>query len=121
MARVDPEDDTIRRFIALHYRYDPERRERRNVVTAAFDDEREFKAFLNAQHAELRARQATGAADTREQVSGVIHEPGDRERQQNQRLLRRAVRHGAWPRGWDPLNPPDGISRVSAGGPDKPR
>jgi hypothetical protein len=37
MARVDPEDDTIWRFIACHYRYDPQRQERRHVVVAAFD------------------------------------------------------------------------------------
>ena len=28
VARVDPEDDNIRRFIVHHYRYDPARRER---------------------------------------------------------------------------------------------
>jgi hypothetical protein len=32
MARVDAEDDTLRRYIVRHYRYDPERHERRHVV-----------------------------------------------------------------------------------------
>ncbi len=119
VARVDPENDTIRRFIVLHYRYDPARRERRNLVLAAFDEESEFEAFLAALNAELLARQSVGEADQREYVSGVIHEPGHRVRRQNQRLLRRALRHGTLPRGWDLANPPDGISVVSAGGTDR--
>jgi hypothetical protein len=44
MARVDPDDDSRRRYIVKHYRYDPERRERRHVVVAAFDSRREYKA-----------------------------------------------------------------------------
>jgi hypothetical protein len=42
VAEVDPDDDSIRRFIVRHYRYDPDRHERRHVVVAAFDSEREF-------------------------------------------------------------------------------
>jgi hypothetical protein len=43
MAQVDPADDSIKRFIVRHYRYDPERRERRHVVVAAFDNEPEYQ------------------------------------------------------------------------------
>jgi hypothetical protein len=35
MARVDPEDDSIERFIVRRYRYDSQRRERRHVVAVA--------------------------------------------------------------------------------------
>lgn len=53
MAAVDPDDDSIKRFIVLHYRYDADRRERRNVVVQAFDNEREFHAALTARRALL--------------------------------------------------------------------
>src|SRR5580700_7663243 len=43
MAQVDPADDSIKRFIVRHYRYDPERRARRHVVVAAFDNEPEYQ------------------------------------------------------------------------------
>ena len=46
MAEVDPEDDSIRRFIVRHYQYDPRRHERRHVVIAAFDNEREMWARM---------------------------------------------------------------------------
>ena len=60
VARVDPEDDDIRRFIVHHYRYDPQRRERRHVVVAAFDNEREFRACMEGVQAEIRRRREAG-------------------------------------------------------------
>lgn len=120
MAMVDPEDDSLRRFIALHRRYDQHRREWRDVVLEAFDDEREFQEFLDVRNAELQARQAAGETDLREHVSGVVREPGHRVRSRNQRLLRRALEHGVWPPGWDPRDPPDGVAAVTAGDPDRP-
>jgi hypothetical protein len=97
MATVDPDDDSIRRFIALHYRYDPTRHERRSVVVAAFDNEKEFQSFLDDRNAELLALQASGEAEAGEHVSGVVHEVGYRRKQQNARVLKRAVEHGVWP------------------------
>jgi hypothetical protein len=60
VAEVEPDDDSIRRFIVWHYRYDPDRHERRHVVVAAFDNDREFEACLEATEAELRRRRGTG-------------------------------------------------------------
>ena len=37
VAEVDPDEDTIARWVVAHYRYDADRRERRHVVVAAFD------------------------------------------------------------------------------------
>ncbi len=71
MARVDPYDDTIERWVAFHYRYDPERRERRNVIVAAFDRQRDFSRFLKASGAGLRAAIARGDAEPVEGMSGV--------------------------------------------------
>ncbi|MGH3478593.1 MAG: hypothetical protein ACRDQD_17370 [Nocardioidaceae bacterium] len=86
----------------------------------AFDDEREFQEFLDERNGDLEAKQRAEQADPREHVSGVVREPGHRLRAQNQRLLRRALEHGVWPPGWDPRDPPDGISTVTAGDPDRP-
>lgn len=94
MAQVDPENDSIRRFIVQHYRYDPARRERRQVVVAAFDNKREYRRFLETTAAEILRRKDAGAAEAEEYVSGVVREPGDQRRQQNARLIARAAAHG---------------------------
>jgi hypothetical protein len=96
VARVNPEDDTVERFIVRHYRYDRQRRERRHVVVAAFDNEPEFLASMEMVRSEIeRRRQAGEAVDPREHASGVVHEPGYLRRAANAHLARRAVRHGA--------------------------
>lgn len=96
VARVDPEDDTIWRFIAWHYRYDPQRRERRNVVVAAFDNRAEYFACMKSISAEIERRREHGeTVDPREHASGVVHEPGYLRRSANGHLVTRAFKHGA--------------------------
>jgi hypothetical protein len=96
MARVDPGDDGITRFIVRHYRYDPERRERRHVVVAAFDNEPEFWAAIQDVQADIRRRRDSGEpADPGEHASGTMHEPGYLRRAANGHLVTRAIRHGA--------------------------
>ncbi len=98
MARVDPEDDTIRRFIVRHYRHDPARRERRHVVVAAFDNEPEFLACIKRVAAEIGERRERGErVEPREHATGVVYEPGYLRRAANGHLVSRAIRHGvAW-------------------------
>jgi len=62
VARVDPDDDNLRRHVVWHYRYDTERHERRHVVVAAFDSRREFNAWLQAVSEEIERRNAAGQA-----------------------------------------------------------
>jgi hypothetical protein len=101
VARVDPDDDDLRRYIVHHYRYDPERHERRHVVVAAFDSRREYNACFQAASAELERRKATGEqVDPSEHVSGTVHEPGYRRRAANGRLVMRALGHGVAPGPW---------------------
>ena len=96
VARVDPADDSIERFIVQHYRYDPQRRERRHVVVAAFDNEREFRACMEGVQAEIsRRRDAGEPVDPGEHASGIVHEPGYLRRAANGHLVSRAIRHGA--------------------------
>jgi hypothetical protein len=60
VAKVDVGDDSIRRFVVHHYRYDAERHERRHVLVAAFDNRREFKACMAAIRADIERREAAG-------------------------------------------------------------
>jgi hypothetical protein len=46
VSEVDPKDDAIERWLVMELRYDPDRRERRNVVIAAFDSEDECNRRL---------------------------------------------------------------------------
>lgn len=85
MAEVDPDDDDILRYVVRHYRYDPERHERRHVVVAAFDNDAEFRAQIDALGTDLRRRKENAEADPREWISGVVLEPGHRRRQREER------------------------------------
>ncbi len=95
MALVDPEDDEIERWVVRVYAYDPARHERRHQVIAAFDNEAEFLALVEDRGARLKQHRLAGEQiDPRERLSGVHLEPGYRRRQQNERLIRRAIERG---------------------------
>ena len=101
MGRVDVGDDSIRRFVVSHYRYDPERHERRHVVVAAFDNKREFEACLRSIQADIDRRQAAGEpVDRNEHATGRIFEPGHLRRAATGHLVRRMIEHGVDPRPW---------------------
>jgi hypothetical protein len=90
MAQVDPYDDTRDRWVVFHYRFDPERHERRNVIVAAFDRKREFKSFMKKEGEALRAAREAGDAQAGENLSGVrwpagYHARIAEQRQQNRR------------------------------------
>jgi hypothetical protein len=85
VPEVEPDDDDVQRYIVYHYRYDDERHERRNVVVAAYDNESEFLARIDALNDELRARAARGEGDPRETVSGAVLGPGYRRQALAQR------------------------------------
>ena len=115
MAQVDPENDNIQRFIVRHYRYDPERHERRHVVVAAFDNEPEFQACMQEVGAEIRRRRENAEnVDRREHASGTICEPGYLRRAANGRLLWRAISHGVAPPRLERLELPSNTSYMTA-------
>ena len=98
VPEVSADDDSIQRFVVRHYRYDPERHERRHVVVAAFDNPTEFEQRIEELAAELELRRAsTEPPDPREGISGVVLEPWHRVLQQNAHLLKRAIAHGVVP------------------------
>ena len=95
MAHVDLSDDSIRRYVVRHYRYDPGRHERRHVVVAVVDNRREYHAELARASAALESRRLQGDdVDPREHITGTIREPGDDRRAADGHLLTRAVKHG---------------------------
>jgi hypothetical protein len=92
VAQVDPDDDGIDRWVVRRYAYDPLRHERRHQVVAAFDNESQFQALLAQSWEQLQQRRDTGEdIDVQEHYSGVYLEPGYRQRQQNRRLIWRAI------------------------------
>lgn len=121
MASVDPNDDSIYRFVVRHYRYDPDRHERRHMVVATFDTRQEFEASLTRADTELRERVARGEqVDPAEHISGTEYEPGYQRKQANGRLLTRAIRHGVVPANLDELELPSNVGIIRAGQP-RPR
>jgi hypothetical protein len=98
VAAVDPDDDTIDRWVVLHYRYDPDRRERRQVVVAAFDNPDEFHADIHSRAEQLRAHAKRGEEiDGLEHITGHAYPAGYRRRQRDAHLLKRAIEHGVAP------------------------
>ena len=96
MARVNADDDDLMRYVVCRFAYDPQRRERRHQIVVAFDNEREWAAFLDRAAAQLRQERAAGMiTDPGEHYTGAVLEPGYQRRQQNGRLIRRAIKRGA--------------------------
>lgn len=95
MPEVDPGDDSISRWVIYHYRFDPERRQRRNMVVAAYSDEVEFEAALAAYHRRIQKEIDSGTRSSAEHVSGVLWPPGYRAAQARARTLRKAIVRGA--------------------------
>ncbi len=97
MARVNDKDDSIWRWVIHHYRFDPDRDERRNVVVAAFDNEREFRAEFERYAEAIDREIASGNRSSRENVSGVALEPGHISAAARGHNVRRAIEHGVNP------------------------
>jgi hypothetical protein len=96
MAKIDADNDDLMRYVVRRYAYDPQRRERRHQVVAAFDNEREYTTFLDQAAAQLSQDRAAGlVTDPHDHYIGQVLEPGYQRRQQNGRLIRRAIERDA--------------------------
>jgi hypothetical protein len=71
VAEVDPSDDCRTRWILQWFRFDPERKERRNVTMAAYDRKREFDREFRKLQADLEALKSDGRAEDVEHISGL--------------------------------------------------
>jgi hypothetical protein len=115
VAKVDPDDDSIDRWVVQHYRYDPDRRERRHVVVAAFDNPNEFDADIEERATQLRTRKERGDdVDHVEYISGMMHQSGYRRLQENAHLLKRAIEHGVALVGVEDLGLPSNVGFIRA-------
>jgi hypothetical protein len=92
VARIDPFDESLDRWVVEHYAFDPERHERWNRPVVAFDHPDEMVAFIESAAAELKRRQRQGLADEREQYSGRRREPGYEKASQRDRIAVRMNR-----------------------------
>jgi len=115
VARVNADDDSVRRWVVLHYRYDADRRERRNIAVAAFDNPDEFHADLETRSAQLRSDKECGEVlDAVERISGRMYGPGYLRLQRNAHLLKRAIEHGVAPAVIDDMELPSNVSYIRA-------
>ena len=76
MAKVDPYDDSIKRYAIKRHAYDLEKKHFRWIFESAYDKKREFKRHLQAAFDELESRRQKGEAHVKEQVAGQILEIG---------------------------------------------
>jgi hypothetical protein len=83
---VDSADDSIKRYVIYVHTYDPERRERRPVEVACFDDEAEAMRHFGDAHTSVMSRRARGEVDPRDHVTMTIKEPGVDERNRQRRI-----------------------------------
>ena len=94
MPLVDPTDDSTVRFVLEHFRFDPERNQRRNIVVAAYDNETEFQVAYGEAQAELVRRQEEGLAEAVEHLSGRVLPAGYSKDAQQRRAACRRATHG---------------------------
>ena len=97
MAEINRKDDTVWRWVIHRFQFDPSRRERRNVVVAAYDNEREFQTEFERHAQILRNDIAAGARSSRENLGGVVLEPGYLAASARGHNVRRAIEHGVSP------------------------
>jgi hypothetical protein len=86
VAEIDPYDDQIDRWIVWHYRFDPARRQRRNVTVAAYDNVSEFEKCIDAHRHRLLAQQASGEAEAVETIGGGYKPAGHQARMTARRV-----------------------------------
>lgn len=92
VARIDPFDESLDRWVVEHYAFDPERNERWNRPVAAFDHPDEMVTFIEVAATELKRRQRQGLADEREHYSGTHRGPGYEKASQRERIAARMNR-----------------------------
>jgi hypothetical protein len=94
VAEVDSADDGIDRWVVQHFRFDPERRERRNVVVAAYDNSEEMQRHMSEASLELSVLQTQGVADDREHIFGGHWPAGSKARADAKRIKWNLARRG---------------------------
>ena len=121
MVAVDPRDDSIERHVVRHYAYDPERRERRHQVVAAFSTGKEAAELMRELSDDwMRRRDSVETADPHEYFSSVVWQPGYNRLQNNARLLTSALRRGVSVERVQDLELPPNVSFLRSGARTRP-
>ena len=85
MSKVDPLDDSLDRWVVQRYRFDAVRSERRNVDEVAFDNEPEFRSYIEHATRRLAEEKSVGRAEDVEHYLGHHRPPGYRAAMQRRR------------------------------------
>ncbi len=94
MSELDPEDDTQDCFVVQHFRFDPQRSERRLQVVSAFTTKREALRDLRRRQRELAKLQESGIAEQREYLCSGPRRAGQKVRAAQTRIELRKMRSG---------------------------
>lgn len=95
MAKVDPYDDSVFRYVIMRHQFDPKTNHFRWFYESAYDSKREYGKRLQEAFDELASRRANGLAHDKEQLSGRRLESGyfaNSKLRRNRRLLQGAYR-----------------------------
>jgi len=92
VTTLDPDDDTLTRYLVQHYRFDANRGERCLVVIGAFSTQREALKFLKRKSKELLGLKSAGLADTNEYICSSIMRAGHAERATETRMAIRKMK-----------------------------
>lgn len=94
MPLIDPNDDTLHRYIVWHYHFVEETNERHLVAECAYSTPLEAERYFRIKSAELLQLQSAGQADSREYFSYGHQRPGYKEDSRRTRLEIRKMRSG---------------------------
>jgi len=94
LGSIDPNDDTLHRFIVWHYHYVEEFRERKLEAICAYSTMAEAGRDYSARSADLLKRQVEGLTDGKEYFSCGYRRPGYKEHTEHQRLEIKKMRSG---------------------------
>ena len=77
MSEVDPNDETIDRWVVIAHRYDDETNHFRYMPVAAFTTRREYNQRFKLEAAKLEKRRSQGEAHYKESITGQWEGEGD--------------------------------------------
>ena len=88
---VDVKDDSLDRWYVSHKKYDPERKEVRNVLLKAFSNQKGQMKYFNLVNKELQARKLVDEVPRYEHIMGGRYEAGYHARIRENRRQNRGV------------------------------
>ena len=92
MTLIDPNDDSLLRFIVWHHRFDEDRHGRRLVAVRAFSTWEEASDHMSVRQSVLVELQNQGLADLHEYFTCGSRGPGDKERAAYDRITVKKMR-----------------------------